>query len=89
MRFLERDPKEAFVPRSASVVELLIAVLLVPLAGVERERRKLLCLFPSLLSRLKRQRLKLMKSWCKGLQWVALPLVRLRVLPLIKPHARS
>ena len=31
---LERDPKEAFVPRSASVVELLIAVLLIPLAGV-------------------------------------------------------
>ena len=31
---LERDPKDAFVPRSASVVELLIAVLLVPLAGV-------------------------------------------------------
>ena len=30
----ERDPKDAFVPRSASVVELLIAVPLVPLAGV-------------------------------------------------------
>ena len=31
----EWDPKDAVVPRSASVVELLIAVLLVPLAGVD------------------------------------------------------
>ena len=30
----DRDPKDASAPRSASVVELLIAVLLVPLAGV-------------------------------------------------------